>query len=137
MSGSMSEVVQAKLQSAPPIDLTDDEARVTWDGFKAEPTDAYGARILSFAEDWARLMQLETGAGKRLADVANTTKREANYDGMTVTMVAAAVAKLARCWRYGSELLLWHNARFEPWPEAQRLTALGRIVVPSAIDVDN
>ena len=137
MSGSMSKVVQAKLQSASPIDLVNDEARVTWESFRAEQADAYDARILAFAEDWARLMQLEIAAGKRLADVANTTKREANYDGMTVTMVAAAVAKLARCWRYGSELLLWHNARFEPWPEAQRLAGLGRIVVPSAIDVDN
>lgn len=85
------------------------------EGLKANEeknTDSYGARIIGYAKDWARLMQAGMAEGKKLEDIAEETSREADYDGITGFMYGAAVATLKGYWKYGEELRVWHNKQY-------------------------
>lgn len=82
---------------------------VLWnDGIKNNP-DAYGARIYSYAQDWANMMEASMMGGKSIEQCAKETSRVANYDGITGYMYGAAVSILSKCWEHGEELRQWHN----------------------------
>jgi hypothetical protein len=94
-------LVADKLQGAKPMELADEAA---WKAFKDANRDAYGGGIITYAERWARLMQVEMSNGKKLEDVAKATSFEADVDGITGFMHGAAVSILSRCWKYGDTL---------------------------------
>jgi len=91
----------AALVDAPPPDIIDDDAWVEWE--LANP-DPYGGRIMSFAEDWARLMQVEIAKGRTVAECAEECARLADHDGITGFMYGAAKSVLVQTWRHGAEL---------------------------------
>lgn len=95
------ESVAARLSSAREIDLVDDGE---WRGWMEKNTNPYGARCFSYAQDWARLMQLEMDSGKKLEEVAELTSHEADTDGISGTMHGFAVSILIKCWKHGEEL---------------------------------
>jgi len=80
-----------------------------WDEGKAKNTDAYGARIFSYAEDWANFMEDKMAEGAKLEDVAEMCARDADTDGISGFMYGAAVATLSKCWKHGDQLRRWHN----------------------------
>lgn len=112
------EQFEQKLAAAPPMEVSDEEA---WADCKRKNDDSaggpmgpgYGARIISYAEEWARLMQAEMAAGKQLEDIADDTASEADYDGISGAMYGASVAALAQHWVHGERLRVWHNKRYE------------------------
>lgn len=74
--------------------------------------DPYGGRCVSYAKEWARLMQKEIADGKPLSEIAAKTSHEADYDGITGFMYGAAVHILSKSWKHGEELRIWHNKQY-------------------------
>ncbi len=99
---------EAKLSDAPAMEIADDKAWQTW---KENNQDDYGRGIIDYAERWARLMQVEINAGKKLEDIADSTSNEADIDGISGFMYGAAVHTLANSWKYGDQLRKWHNEK--------------------------
>lgn len=81
------------------------------------PSEPYGHCVMTYAEEWANLMEAEIGdaaAGSNAADhaikaCASRTSREADTSGLTGFMYGAAVSTLAQVWEHGEALRRWHN----------------------------
>jgi len=84
----------------------------SWEEFKENNKDSYGAGILEFAESWAKLMQVEISKGKSLDSCAKETSFQLGFLGITGYMYGAAVSVLSLCWKYGEELRVWHNKEY-------------------------
>lgn len=123
----------AKLATAPQMEVSNEAA---WASFKEKNADGgYGERIITYAEEWARLMQAEMAAGKALADVMDPTSHEANYDGITGFMYGAAVSTLAECWVHGDELRRTHNLKSQLGNEGERANEEGGTLNPALIGI--
>lgn len=95
-----------------------------WNEYKEKNTDSYGGRCVSYAEEWARLMQYElakvtkgfqwteTALISAFSTIAERTSREADYDGITGFMYGCAVNMLSQCWEKGEMLRKWHNKEY-------------------------
>lgn len=92
------------------IELSDKEKFESW---KANNTDAYGNAIFEYAILWAQLMQQELSKGKTIDECADKASHDADTDGITGYMYGAAAAILSECWKYGQELRVWHNKKYE------------------------
>lgn len=85
---------------------------LAWKMWAENNQDGYGKGIMIFAENWAKLMQVELASGKSLKDIASTTSHEADLEGITGFMYGAAVKVLSDCWKHGEELRRWHNKEY-------------------------
>jgi len=103
------DAVEAKLKDAKSMELADE---VAWQEFKDANQDGYGGAVVTYAERWAQLMQVEMSNGGKLEDVADATSHEADLEGITGFMYGCAVSTLARCWKYGDQLRKWHNKQY-------------------------
>jgi hypothetical protein len=89
-----------------------------WNEYKEKNTDLYGAGIVSYAEDWANLMEREmakqpsTNIEDVIVKYAEPTSREADTDGITGFMYGASVKVLSDVWEYGEILRKWHNKEY-------------------------
>ena len=81
-----------------------------WASFVAANQEPYGARVVRYADEWARLMQVRIDNGETIAECAEELSRLADDDGITGFMYVAAVSILARCWAHGDELKAWHES---------------------------
>lgn len=91
------------------IELSDVDG---WNDWKAKNTDGYGAAIFEYAENWAKLMQVEMKSGKKLVECAEPTSFQLGFLGITGFMYGAAVSILAKCWKHGEDLRKWHNKEY-------------------------
>lgn len=98
-------------------------------------TDAYSARVVSYAEDWANLMEARMAKGERIADIAKPTSSDADTDGITGYMYGAAVAGLARFWEHGEALRLWHNLATQLRDEGKRANDSGGVLNPAILNI--
>jgi len=123
--------VEAKLVNAPAIELADEDG---WQKIKENNKNVYGAAVVSYAERWARLMQLEMANGKCLEDVAETTSQEANLDeDITAFIYGCAVSMLAHCWKYGERLRRWHNLKYQIGNEGEKANESGSVLNPALL----
>lgn len=84
--------------------------RVAWDDYvEKNKNDPYGARCVSYAQDWADLMEAKLATGSKLGAIAKEAGDEADTDEITGFMYGCAVKMLARCWEHGEQLRVWHN----------------------------
>lgn len=95
-----------------------------WNEYRENNTDTYGGRCVSYAEQWARLMQAEIATVTKgfswtepafdhvFNKIAEKTAQEADYDGITGFMYGAAVKMLTDCWKHGERLRKWHNKEY-------------------------
>ena len=113
------------LEGCPPMTVKD---KVGWEEMKTSNTDAYGARIVTYGEDWARLM--ESGMDREEAS------RLADHDGITGFMYGAAVSILAMVWRDGEELRKWHNLKTQISDEGVKANASGGVLNPALLNVE-
>ena len=90
-----------------------DEAKNVYKEYVEKNTDAYGKAAVDYAIAWAKLMQAEIKAGKKLQDVADKTSHDADTDGITGFMYGCAVSMLSQCWKHGEELRKWHNKEYD------------------------
>lgn len=87
------------------FELADPEG---WEKSRAANKDGYGAAILDFAEDWAKLMQVEIGKGKTIDEVARTTSEEVDkYAGVSGYMYGTARNFLTQVWAHREEFKVW------------------------------
>jgi hypothetical protein len=100
-------MLENKLMNAPEVKLINEE---DWLKSKKVNSDPYGAAAFTFAERWARLMQLEIAKGNELKDIAEKTEREADLEGITGFMYGCAVSLLKHCWVHGEELKKWRES---------------------------
>lgn len=109
--------------------------QATWEHAKAINTDSYGAGMMRFAERWAIAMQDQIASGKRLNDVADSTSREADTEGITGFMYGCAVSILAQCWAHGEELRRWHNLDTQIGNEGERANKTGGVLNPALLNI--
>lgn len=106
-----------------------------WADHVSVNTEPYGARIVSYARDWADLMELEMEAGRRLEDVAQATASRADTDGITGFMYGCAVQVLAECWEHGETLRRWHNLDIQIGTEGEQANESGGTLNPALLFV--
>lgn len=109
-----------------------------YDLYKAKNTqDRYSARVVSYAEDWANLMEKRLPEGATLAeaiglmvkdDFAKNTSHEADTDGITGFMYGCAVSVLAHFWVHGEALRRWHNKNTQIGTEGDEANAKGGVL---------
>jgi hypothetical protein len=97
--------------------------------------DAYSARIFSYAETWADLMELHIGEGKKLEDIADKQSHEADTDGITGFMYGAAVSILSQCWLHGEQLRIWHNLKTQIGTEGEEANENGGVLNPAILNI--
>ena len=100
--------VEARMANVPAMEFSDEAAWLT--AKAANENDPYGAGILSYAERWARMMQLELSEGKTLDEVWDRTSHEADLEGMSGFSQSMATHLLTQTWVHGAELRRLHNA---------------------------
>jgi len=76
---------------------------------EANSQDPYSYACVTFAARWANYMEREMAKGKKIADVAKDTSREADNEGITGFMYHAALSMLVHCWAHGEALRAWHE----------------------------
>lgn len=113
-----------------------------WDEAKKNNKDPYGARILSYAEDWANLLEKEIEAsGRSPAEViethANKFSQEADYDRITGFMYSMAVNTLFYAWEHGDLLRRWHNLRSQLGTEGEEANKKGTVLNTSIINISS
>lgn len=74
--------------------------------------DPYSNAVVRYAERWANLMEFRIASGDKIVDIADSTSREADTEGITGFMYGCAVNVLSQLWEYGEELRKWHNKEY-------------------------
>lgn len=106
-----------------------------YDAWKAKQSDAYGARIFSYAEDWAKLMEAHMADGVALETCADADSHIADTDGITGFMYGAAVQVLAKSWIHGEQLRRWHNLKTQIKDEGEKANDAGTVLNPAILNV--
>ena len=110
-----------------------EEAYAKW---KAKNTDPYSAECFGYAEAWADLMEAGMAAGKNIAAMAETTRHQADTDGITGFMYGMAVGILARHWEHGEALRLWHNLKTQIHrDEGEKANESGGVLNPALLNI--
>lgn len=63
-------------------------------------------------KDGQILWNSELLRGDKIVDIADSTSREADTEGITGFMYGCAVNVLSQLWEYGEELRKWHNKEY-------------------------
>lgn len=99
------------------------------------PSEPYGHCIMTYAEDWANLMEARMAAGEKLEDIADETSHQADTDGITGFMYGAAVSTLAQVWEHGEELRRWHNLKTQIGAEGESANKSGGTLNPALLNI--
>jgi len=83
-----------------------------WRSTVEKNQDPYGKCAIDYAECWAKLMQVEIGNGKIVAECYEYTQNDLGFFGITGFMFGCAVGVLSHTWKYGEELKDAHNSRY-------------------------
>ncbi|MBS9783809.1 hypothetical protein KGV55_00485 [Candidatus Gracilibacteria bacterium] len=91
-----------KIESCPPMEKNKEE----WSNLLKQHKDKdFILNIFKYAENWARLMQLEISKGKKLSEIAESTSKEVNINGISEFEHSYAVLILSDTWKYGEDLI--------------------------------
>ena len=125
--------VEAILADAPPtMSLADAEG---WEKAKAANSDPYGGAVMTYAERWARMMEVRMAKGERIADIADECSHLADEEGITGFMYGCAVSTLARVWKHGEALRLWHNLKTQLRDEGEKANESGGVLNPACLSL--
>lgn len=93
----------------------DEEGKSFWENAMKEAKEDIGCMyVVRYASYWAKCMQKRMEEeGKRVEEIAEQVSSQCDVlDGISVTTYITAVFLLARSWKYGKELLRWHNKKY-------------------------
>lgn len=124
------EAVEAKLIDAPKMEFVDADA---WIQLLELNQDPYGKGVVTYAERWARLMQMEIAQGKALKHVAGATSYEADLEGMSGFSYGMAVSILSKVWIHGDQLRRWHNLDTQIHHEGEDANESGETLNPALL----
>jgi hypothetical protein len=123
--------VEAILADAPEtMTLADAEG---WGKAKAANSDPYGGAVMTYADRWARMMEARMAKGERIADIADECSHLADEEGITGFMYGAAVSTLARVWKHGEALRMWHNLKTQIGTEGEKANESGGVLNPALL----
>lgn len=95
-----------------PFELAEGMETEYADYVKLNSQDGYSRGVVVYGELWAQFMQKEMAAGRTLEECADETSHKADTDGITGFMYGAAVSALAKFWKHGEALRVWHNKQY-------------------------
>lgn len=98
-------------------------------------TDPYGSAIIRYATNWADIMESKMGNGEKLEHIAEKTSHDADTEGVTGYMYAAAVSILANCWLYGEQLRKWHNIDTQLGTEGEEANKGNGVLNPALLSI--
>jgi hypothetical protein len=125
--------VEAILADAPEtMTLADAEG---WGKAKAANSDPYGGAVMTYADRWARMMEARMAKGERIADIADECSHLADEEGITGFMYGAAVSTLARVWKHGEALRMWHNLKTQIGTEGEKANESGGVLNPALLNI--
>lgn len=81
---------------------------------KINSSDPYSNRCVTYAEDWANLMEEQIANGLTIGECASSTGDKADTDGITGFMYSSACSILSEVWEHGETLRIWHNRKYNP-----------------------
>lgn len=125
-------VLQGALGNAGPLELSDAES---WQKAVDANKDGYGGRVVRYAEEWGRLMQVRIESGETVAECAEELSRLADDDGITGFMYGCAVQMLAKCWKHGEALRRWHNKETQIGTEGDKANETGGVLNPALLSL--
>ena len=96
------------------LDFKDDQAKAIWHYWRDKQKSGYSRACVKYAQRWAKYMQylLDRYGGITVSKIAEGTSYLADMEGITGAQHVAAVAILSKVWKYGDELLEWHNNQY-------------------------
>jgi hypothetical protein len=112
-----------------------DGLQAEYEEYKAKNSDPYGGACVTYGERWAQLMQSEMAQGKKIAEIADSTSREADVEGITGFMYGCAVKALAHFWKHGEALRLWHNRTTQIGSEGDEANENGGVLNPAVLSI--
>ena len=121
---------ERKLEGDRGLRLNDPEG---WEKTRIATHEPYAVAILTYAERWGRLMQVELANGNNLADIAKSCAYEADIEGITGFMYGKSVAVLSQFWIHGEELRRWHNASYGE--QGKRANEKGGVINPAVLTI--
>lgn len=95
-----------------PFEIAEGKEKEYADYVKLNSGDPYSHGVVVYGELWAQMMQKEMAEGKALEECAAETSHKADTDGITGFMYGAAVSALAKFWKHGEALRVWHNKQY-------------------------
>jgi hypothetical protein len=127
------EKVAALLSGAPEhLSLADPDA---WKKSCDANKDAYGGAVMAYAERWARLMEARMAKGEKIAAIADECSHLADIEGITGFMYGCAVSILAKVWKHGEALRLWHNRTSQLGDEGDKANESGGVLNPACLSI--
>lgn len=105
-----------------------------WAEFMEKNQDAYGFGVIQFAHAWAKAMEVEISAGKKVSDIAKETERQSD-PGVTGFMYGATISILDNCWKHGDELRQWHNIKTQIGNEGEAANKEGGTLNPAIVNI--
>lgn len=125
--------VEAIMVDAPAtMSLADEEG---WGKAKAANSDPYGGAVMTYADRWARMMEARMAKGERIADIADECSHLADEEEITGFMYGAAVSTLARVWKHGEALRMWHNIKTQIRDEGEKANESGGVLNPALLSI--
>ena len=106
-----------------------------WAKSCAANSDGYGGAVITYAERWARMMEARMGTGERIADIADECSHLANEEGITGFMYGCAVSTLAKVWKHGEALRMWHNLKTQIRDEGEKANESGGVLNPALLNI--
>lgn len=98
--------------------------------------DEYSARVVSYSEDWANLMETQLKSDPDVSHCAEQTSQVADTDGITGLIYDCAITGLHHFWVHGDELLKWHNrGMIKDEAKADAMSAEGKQVSTSIFTI--
>jgi hypothetical protein len=124
--------VAERLELAGAMRFSDESKWKSWVDANA---NGYGRAVVVYADQWARLMQLDMANGCTLSDIAQSASHEADTEGITGFMYGCAVSMLAECWERGEELRRWHNLSTQIGSEGEKANESGGVLNPALLSI--
>ena len=96
-----------------PFTVSDGKAQEYLRFKELNSSDFYGAGVVRYLETWASMMEKEVSDDVSVAEAAQSTRFEADKEGITGYMYGYAVTALSEFWTHGEELRAWHNQQYD------------------------
>lgn len=109
-----------------------------WHAWLDKNSDFYGHGTVAYAARWMALLEANADVSdidSTLAKRAEDLSRQADTEGITVHMHAAAAAGIARFWTHGDAFRRWFNSANQLSTEGDCANESGGIVNPSVVHV--
>lgn len=103
---------------------------------KLNESDPYSARVVSYSEDWANLMEEQLAKGQTIEFIAKEMAHIADTDGISGFMYGASVSALAHFWVHGEALRRWHNKDVQIGNEGDKANESGGVLNPALLVID-